>query len=114
VSPLSTVVLTAYLVVIPLILVAGIVWAVRARNRLGHVATRRLAAGAVALLVAHAFTALRPVLLRTVFDQPDPLMNVADASSFLALAQLTAQGVGIGLVIAAVFAAARREPEQAK
>jgi hypothetical protein len=101
-------VLIAYLGLIPLILAGGIVLAVRARHRLGPVATRRLTAGAVALLLAHAFTALRPILLRTIFD------HVAEVSNMLALVQLAAQGVGIGLIVAAVFASGSRVPEQMK
>lgn len=105
-SLLSWLLLPIYLGLIPLILVAGMVLAVRRRHHLGARASNQLVAGAGLLLLAHIFTALRP-LLRNVIDQQGVFASVADLINGLSLLQLVAQAAGFGLIIAAVFTTAR-------
>lgn len=101
-SPLSTLVMTMYLGLIPVILVLGVVMAVRQRYRLGPRASTRLAIGAGLLLLSHAFTALRPLLYNMM--PPYVFGGIADLIAAFSLLHLTTQAAGIGLIIAAVFA----------
>lgn len=93
-----------YLGTIPLVLVVSMVVAVRKRHRLGPRASRLVVAGAAVLLVAHALTTLRPLLLSAVVDR-DSLSNVAELVSAFALIHQITQAVGLGLLATAVFAA---------
>jgi hypothetical protein len=103
---MSSLLFVVYLGLIPLILVAGVVMAVRSRHRLGTRASNQLLAGAGLLLLAHILTALRPLVFKVIQLQGG-FSGVVDVINGLSLLQLVAQAGGFALIIVAVFTAAR-------
>lgn len=90
----SELMVTLYFGLVPVVLVVGIVQAVRKRERLGLRATRQLVGGAGLVLVMYATVPLRALL---------PLPNFFAMYEAMALLQMLGQAVGLGLIIAAAF-----------
>jgi hypothetical protein len=95
--------LPLYFALVPVILVAGMVQAVRKRHWLGARASNRLVAGAGLLLLLHLGGVLRPLLSRAILDGGF-LGGSSDVLAAVWLVQLLAQATGVGLIIAAAFA----------